>query len=85
MVRDALVAQVGDVEQLEDPDGSELFDVPGSPLPPEDTPAPPRLLPMWDSTLLAYADRSRVIPPAYRRYTHWWDKLPGGVVRVLPG
>jgi hypothetical protein len=24
------------------------------------------LLPMWDSVLLAYADRSRVIPPAYR-------------------
>jgi hypothetical protein len=22
---------------------------------------------LWDSTLLAYADRSRVIPPAYRR------------------
>jgi Winged helix DNA-binding domain len=107
---------------------------------------------MWDSTLLAFADRSRVIPPpyrrlvtrqngdvlptllvdgyvagvwrpvdggieatafheltdeawaglaaeagalvafladrepmVYRRYSHWWDKLPGGVVRVLPG
>ena len=30
-------------------------------LPPEDTPAPPRLLAMWDSTLLAYKDRSRII------------------------
>ncbi|NUK46260.1 winged helix DNA-binding domain-containing protein, partial [Streptomyces lunaelactis] len=30
------------------------------------TPAPPRLMAMWDSILLAYADRSRVIPPAYR-------------------
>ena len=28
--------------------------------------APPRLMAMWDSVLLAYADRSRVIPPAYR-------------------
>jgi Winged helix DNA-binding domain len=151
VVRDALVA-MADLEQLEGPDGSGLFDVPGSPLPPEDTPAPPRLLPMWDSILLAYADRSRVIPPAYRRlvtrqngdvlpallvdgyvagvwrpveggieatsfdelpaeawaglageadalmafladrepmvyrrYTHWWSKLPGGEVRVLPG
>ena len=27
----------------------------------------PRLLPMWDSMLLAYADRSRVIPPEHRR------------------
>ncbi len=25
-----------------------------------------RLLPMWDSILLAYADRSRVVPPQYR-------------------
>jgi hypothetical protein len=107
---------------------------------------------MWDSTLLAYADRSRVIPPdyrrlvtrnngdvlptllvdghvagvwrpvedgieatafhqlprkawtglaeeaealtsflagrdpmVYRRYTHWWSKLPSAETRVLPG
>ncbi|GAB7051370.1 winged helix DNA-binding domain-containing protein [Catenuloplanes indicus] len=43
-----------------------LLDVPGGVLPEEDTVAPPRLLPMWDSILLAYADRSRVVPPAYR-------------------
>ena len=55
------------VEQLEGPDGATLFDVPGGLVPPEDTPAPPRLLPMWDSTLLAYSDRSRIIPPDYRR------------------
>ena len=36
-------------------------------IPPEDAPAPPRLLPMWDSVLLAYADRGRVIAPEYRR------------------
>jgi hypothetical protein len=107
---------------------------------------------MWDSVLLAYADRSRIIPPdyrrlvihqngdvlptllvdgfvagvwrpvaggieatafqrldreawtglatearalvafladrdpaVYRRYAHWWAKLPQGEVRVLPG
>jgi hypothetical protein len=44
-----------------------LFDVPGALLPAEDAPAPPRLMAMWDSVLLAYADRSRVIPPDYRR------------------
>ena len=55
------------MERLEGPDGSELFDVPGGLLPPEETPAPPRLMAMWDSILLAYADRSRVIPPDYRR------------------
>jgi hypothetical protein len=67
VVRDALDALAADVERLEGPDGSELFDLAGAPLPGEDTPAPPRLLPMWDSILLAYADRSRVIPPDYRR------------------
>ncbi|MEU6372717.1 winged helix DNA-binding domain-containing protein [Streptomyces sp. NPDC046909] len=55
------------VEELEGPDGTTLYDIPGAPRPPADTPAPPRLLPMWDSVLLAYADRSRVIPPDYRR------------------
>jgi hypothetical protein len=61
--REALRALSGMVEQL---DGTALFDVPGAPRPPEDTPAPPRLLAMWDSVLLAYADRARVIPPEYR-------------------
>ncbi|SES16217.1 Winged helix DNA-binding domain-containing protein [Lentzea xinjiangensis] len=36
-------------------------------VPDEDTPAPPRLMAMWDSTLLAYADRSRIIPDRYRK------------------
>lgn len=67
VARDALGSLAGELERLEGPDGSELFDVPGAPLPPEDIPAPPRLLPMWDSVLLAYHDRSRVVPPDYRR------------------
>jgi len=65
--RQAVRALAGDLVQLEGPDGSELFDVPGAPLAAEDVTAPPRLLPMWDSILLAYFDRSRVIPPDYRR------------------
>ncbi|MER7519438.1 winged helix DNA-binding domain-containing protein [Streptomyces sp. NPDC126499] len=56
-----------EVERLEGPDGTELFDLPGAPRPDAETPAPPRLMAMWDSVLLAYADRSRVIPPEYRR------------------
>ncbi|MBA3369063.1 MAG: winged helix DNA-binding domain-containing protein [Geodermatophilaceae bacterium] len=43
-----------------------LYDVPGGVRPHADAPAPPRLLPMWDSILFAYADRSRVIPAPYR-------------------
>ncbi|MEV7280451.1 winged helix DNA-binding domain-containing protein [Streptomyces sp. NPDC093111] len=56
-----------ELDHLEGPDGTPLFDLPGALRPPGDAPAPPRLLPMWDSVLLAYADRSRVIPPEYRR------------------
>ena len=40
---------------------------PAGSLPAEDVACPPRLMAMWDSTLLAYADRSRIIPPDYRR------------------
>jgi hypothetical protein len=65
--RDTLRAMAGTLVELEGPDGAELFDVPGAPLPAEHTPAPPRLMGMWDGILLAYADRSRVIPPHYRR------------------
>jgi hypothetical protein len=63
----ALQALGGKVQELEGPDGTTLFDLPGAPLPAADTAASPRLLPMWDSILLAYSDRSRVIPPDYRR------------------
>ena len=66
-VRAAVDALAGELEQHRGPDGAVLHDVPGAPLPDEDTPAPPRLLPMWDQVLLAHADRSRVIPPEHRR------------------
>ncbi|MGH2617290.1 MAG: winged helix DNA-binding domain-containing protein [Thermomicrobiales bacterium] len=148
----ALQALAGDVERLEGPNGEELFDVPGAARPDEDAPAPPRLMAMWDSILLAYSDRGRVIPPdyrslvtrsngdvlptllvdgyvagvwrpvdggieatafhrlpdevweglaaearslaaflagrepgVYRRYGHWWGKLPSTETRLLPG
>ena len=31
------------------------------------TPAPVRFLPKWDNVLLAFADRSRVLPEQYRK------------------
>jgi len=150
--REAVQALSGELERLDGPDGKELFDIPGARRPDEDTPAPPRLMAMWDSILLAYVDRGRVIPPAYRplvtrvngdvlptllvngyvagvwrpveggieatafqrlpddvweglvaearslvvfladrepevyrRYTHWWSKLPSAEARLLPG
>ena len=46
-----------------DEQGRELLDLPGRPLPPADTPLPPRLLGHWDQPLLAHADRERIIPP----------------------
>ncbi|MGW2017393.1 winged helix DNA-binding domain-containing protein [Streptomyces sp. NPDC001927] len=151
-VRRVLETLTDELERGEGPGGEELFDIPGAPRPDEDTPAPPRLMAMWDSTLLAYVDRSRIIPPdyrtrvirrngdvlptllvdgyvagvwrpadggieatafhdlpdevweglaeearaltafladreprVYRRYDHWWSKLPGGEARLLPG
>ncbi len=67
VARDALRAMADTLETVEGPDGVELFDIPGAPLPDDDNPALPRLMAMWDSALLAYADRSRVIPPEYRQ------------------
>lgn len=65
--RDAVAAMTHSLERYEGPDGEALYDVAGGPLPPEDSPAPPRLMAMWDSALLAYRDRGRIIPPDYRR------------------
>jgi hypothetical protein len=150
-VKAALWALGDELVQLPGPNGVVLYDLPGAPLPDEETPAPPRLLGMWDNILLAYVDRTRVIPepyrklviringdflpallvdgyvagvwrvvdgfieatafhplpddtwqalatearnllaflaardPApYRRYDHWWNKLPDGETRMLP-
>jgi uncharacterized protein YcaQ len=41
--------------------GRQLLDVADAPLPDADVPAPPRFLPMWDSTLLAFDDRTRMM------------------------
>jgi len=76
----AVKALGGSLVQLEGPGGAVLYDVPGGPLPAGDTPAPPRLMAMWDSILLAYADRGRVIPPGYRALV---TRINGDVLPTL--
>src|SRR5207253_3883752 len=53
--------------------GRVLLDLPRAPLPDADTPAPVRFLPIWDSSVLAYA------PPARTR------RLPDKLLRILTG
>ncbi|MFN8022993.1 MAG: winged helix DNA-binding domain-containing protein [Acidimicrobiales bacterium] len=52
------------------PDGVPLLDLPPDVVRTDgaEVPLPPRLLGMWDSVLLAYDDRSRVIPEAHRSH-----------------
>jgi hypothetical protein len=65
--RAAVQALGGELEQMEGPDGTALYDIPGAARPAGHTPAPARLMAMWDSILLAYTDRSRVIPAGYQK------------------
>jgi hypothetical protein len=64
-VRDAL-EQVG-TRRFRDERGRELYDLPRAQLPPADAPAPARLLPRFDNTILSHADRSRVIADEHRK------------------
>ncbi|MFI1031320.1 winged helix DNA-binding domain-containing protein [Streptomyces sp. NPDC020951] len=66
VITQALHALGDQVARVEGPGRAALFDLAGAAVPAEDTPAPPRLLPMWDSTLLAHAVPGRVLPPEYR-------------------
>jgi winged helix DNA-binding protein len=45
----------------------ELFDLPGAPRPPEDTPAPARFVADFDNLILSHADRTRIIADEHRR------------------
>ncbi|MGW2030658.1 winged helix DNA-binding domain-containing protein [Streptomyces sp. NPDC001811] len=47
-------------------DGQVVHDLPDAPRPGPDTPAPVRLLPEFDSLVLAHKDRSRIVPAEHR-------------------
>jgi hypothetical protein len=55
------------LRRFRDERGRELYDLPRRPLPDASVAAPPRFLPMWDSTLLAHADRTRILPEDHRK------------------
>ena len=62
----AAVEMAGELWRGRDERGRELLDLPAAPRPGGGIEPPPRFLPMWDSLLLAYADRTRVIDDAVR-------------------
>jgi hypothetical protein len=67
-VREALERLGPELAHFEDESGRALHDLAGAPRPDPDAPAPVRLLPWFDSVLLAYAPRhrARILPEAYR-------------------
>ena len=56
-----------ELRTFQDELGRELYDLPRAPLPPADTPAPPRFLPRWDSILLAHDVRTRAFADEHRQ------------------
>lgn len=64
---DASLARLEPLKRYRDENGRELLDLPRGALPHGDTPAPVRFLPKWDNALLAFADRTRVLPEEYRK------------------
>ena len=55
------------LRRFRDEHGRELLDVPRAPLVDAETPVPVRFLPKWDNVLLAWSDRTRVLPEQYRK------------------
>jgi hypothetical protein len=69
-----------ELRRFRDEQGRELLDVRRAPLPDPDTPAPVRFLPKWDNLLLAFFDRTRVLPEPYRKRV---IKLNGDVAQTF--
>jgi hypothetical protein len=64
---DRSLVRLEPLRRFRDEQGRELLDAPRAPLPDPGTPAAVRFLPKWDNVLLAWADRTRVLPERYRK------------------
>lgn len=77
-----VVAELPDLVRLD----GDLLDLPDMTYPDPDTPAPVRFLPEFDNLILAYVDRTRVLPDEYRKRicegsATWPTVLVDGTVR----
>jgi hypothetical protein len=72
------VDAAGDLRRFRADTGRQMVDLVDAPIPDEDVPAPARLLPMWDSTVLAFDDRTRIVsdPDRARIIARNGDTLP---------
>jgi hypothetical protein len=84
-----------DLRRFRDERGKELLDVSRAPLPDPAIPAPVRFLPKWDNVLLAFNDRTRILPEEFRKtvigkngdvaQTFLVDGLVAGMWRAVKG
>ena len=65
-LRAAMARLSDELRTVDGEDGRELVDLVDGTVPPEDAFAPPRFLSRWDSVLISYDARERILPPAYR-------------------
>jgi Winged helix DNA-binding domain len=77
-LKDVIAGLADELVELTDDRRRTLWDLPDAPRPDEETEAPPRFLPSWDSLVMAHRDRTRVVPEEHRA------KLTSKNLRVLP-
>lgn len=79
-IKAVLERMCDDVIWLPDDRGRVLVDVPDGILPDPETPAPVRLLPEYDNTLLSHADRTRIIEDGDRPFVLARSGQVGGTI-----